>query len=188
MAKKANAKETVEDEVQMSPEEQAAKLAALQGLDEGDEELAAAAVEVDPFESIPHVYPGKPGCEKGKTFKGTFVRTKRIFSDKFNNPKIDPVTGDSYRDLHIFHNTKKDIDFGIWSVGKLGAIMRGVQPGAYLEVTYLGQEGQPLKKNQDPPHEFAIKGCNADGSKLRFDWDAPKTAPAATAASPQARQ
>lgn len=135
-----------------------------------DDALSQGAEEVDPFEAIPTVVPGKPGFDKvGAVLAGFFVRTKRVVSDKFTAGKVDPKTGETYRLLHILRDAK-GVVFGIWSVGQLGAAMRGLDEGDYIEVIYNGL-GEPLRKGQDAPHTFRFKGKNKDGGKLVFDWD-----------------
>lgn len=135
-----------------------------------DEQLSAGAEEADPFESIPTVVPGKPGFDQvGAVLAGTYVRTKRVVSDKFTAGKIDPKTGETYRLLHILRDAK-GVTFGIWSVGQLGAAMRCLEEGDYVEVIYNGL-GEPLRKGQDAPHTFRFRGKNKNGGKLVFDWD-----------------
>ena len=136
-----------------------------------DEILAAGAEEVDPFESIPTVVPGKPGFDKvGQVLAGIFVRTKRVVSDKFTAGRIDPKTGETYRLLHILRDAK-GVVFGIWSVGQLGAAMKCLSEGDYIEVIFDGQAEKALRPGQTPPFMFKYRARRADGSKLSFDWD-----------------
>lgn len=136
-----------------------------------DKKLSAEAVEIDPFESIPTVVPGKPGFETGRTIAGFFVRTKRVVSDTFTAGKIDPDTGETYRDLHILRDTASNQMFGIWSVGQLGAAMKGLEAGDYIEIENKGLAEKPLKKGQNPPHLFGFRARGHNGRKVFFDWD-----------------
>jgi len=166
-------------------------LAKMQGVGEVDAEEEARSNEVDPFESIPHVTPGKPGFLPGKTLAGYFVRTKRVVNENSKAAKIDPVTGERVRMLHIFRD-KKETVFGIWGVGALDATMRSIRGGDWLAITYEGLADTALKPGQNPPHKFTFKGHRADGSKLVIDWDSANPdevpPPAANAAQAQMRQ
>lgn len=161
-----------------APDEAAAPMVDFGGV---DATLTAQAKEVDPFESIPTVVPGKPGFEEGKTLAGRYVRTKRVVSDKFEAGKIDAETGEKYRDLHILRSAN-GVVYGIWSVGALGAAMKCLNLNDYIEVTYTGLGEKPLRPGQGKPHTFKFKGVAAAGGPLVFNWDdqdeLPRTAPA----------
>jgi len=135
-----------------------------------DKDLTASAKEVDPFESIPTVVPGKPGFEEGETLAGKFVRTKRIYSDKFTAGKVDETTKKTYRDLHVLMDSA-GTTYGIFSVGALGAAFKCLVPGDYIEVTNTGRAEKALRPGQTPPYTFSFKGVGANGGKLVFDWD-----------------
>jgi hypothetical protein len=190
MAKMTEAeKKKLEEQEKARNEETLAKMAGvgeataadLQGLD-----------EVDPFESIPHVTPGKPGFDKiDQTLAGKFVRTKRVVNEKSKAAKIDPKTGEKVRFLHILEDAK-GTQFGIWGVGNLDAVMRNLRRNDFIAVTYKGLAEEALKPGQNPPHQFAYRGKRADGSKLSFDWDAQENTPIPATvpgtAAPTARQ
>lgn len=164
---KEKKEQAAKSQEEMTAEEQRAALA---GFGEVDAELSAQSKEVDPFERMPTMNPGKPGFEEGQTRAGIYVRTKRVVSDAFAAGKIDPKTGEKYRLLHVLRNRAGDKVFGIWSVGQLGAAMQCLNEGDYIEITYTGV-GEPLRKGQSGPHTFKFRGTRPDGSKLVFDWD-----------------
>lgn len=158
------------DKVKPETENEIDTEAAMAGFGEVDSELTAKAKEVDPFASIPSVVPGKPGFTEGKTLAGIYVRTRKVVSDNFAAGKVDPETGEKYRLLHVLSNRAGDKMFGIWSVGQLGAAMKCLEAGDYIEITYNGV-GQPLRKGQTGPHTFKFKGVGKNGNPLVFDWD-----------------
>ena len=118
-----------------------------------DEILEASLREVDPFEEIPTFTPGKPGFEAGMHYAGKFVRTKRVYSDKFTAGKIDAETKKTYRDLHILED-KNGKKFGLWSVGQLGYMFEKTEAGQYIKVVYEGKAEEALKAGQSPAHNF----------------------------------
>lgn len=182
------AKKTKEELQSEEDERTKETLAAMAGVGEVDAELSASSNEVDAFESMPTVTPGKPGFDDGKTLAGTFVRTKRVENENSSAAKVDPVTGRKMRNLHIFAD-KRGTKFGIWGVGSLDAAMRCMKEGAYIEITNDGLAAEPLKPGQNPPRNFSYKGRNADGSRLVFDWDQDESARSTqNSAAPQARQ
>lgn len=128
-------------------------------------ELAAKLTEADPMENVPTFVPGKPGLESGATLAGTFLRTKKVYSDKLMGGKRDEA-GRKYRTLHLFRDAANQ-QFGIWGVGQLDYALTRVQPGTFLAVTYNGQTGKPIRAGQSAPHSFTFKGVN-----LAFDYDA----------------
>lgn len=129
-------------------------------------ELAAKLTEADPMESIPTFVPGKPGFEAGVTLAGYYVRTKRVYSDKFAAAKKD-VNGRKYRDLHILRDVKNR-NLGIWGVGQLDWAMTKLAPNQLIAITYDGQVGKPIRPGQSVPHKFTFKGLD-----LHFDQEAP---------------
>lgn len=132
-------------------------------------ELAAKLVEADPMENVPTFVPGKPGLEVGATLAGTFIRTKKVYSDKLMGGKKDEL-GRKYRTLHLFRDAQNR-QFGIWGVGQLDYALTRVEPGTFLAVTYNGQAGKPIRAGQSVPHSFTFKGVN-----LSFDWSAEEVA------------
>jgi len=140
-------------------------------------ELAAKLTEADPMENVPTFVPGKPGLEVGATLAGTFLRTKKVFSDKLMGGKRDEA-GRKYRTLHLFRDAANQ-QFGIWGVGQLDYALTRVQPGTFLAVTYNGQTGKPIRAGQSAPHSFTFKGVN-----LAFDYDAVAEAEAVEAIDP----
>jgi hypothetical protein len=120
-----------------------------------DPEMEKNLVEVDPFENIPSFTPGKPGFETGVTFAGTYVNTKRVYSEKFLAGKKD-VDGRKYRDLHILRDSKNR-NFGLWSVGQLAYMFSKLEAGNYVQVTYDGLANEAIKAGQSPSHEFTFK-------------------------------
>jgi hypothetical protein len=190
MAKKNEAE--LKKEQEANEARNAETLARMAGVGEADAQELAASNEVDPFESIPHVTPGKPGFDRiGQTLAGYFIRTKRVVNENSKAAKLDPKTGEKVRFLHILED-KRGTQFGIWGVGSLDAVMRNMRSRDFIAVTYDGVAEEALKPGQNPPHKFIYKGHRADGGKLSFDWDAqentpvPGTPPGTTA--PQARQ
>lgn len=138
-------------------------------------ELAAKLTEADPMENVPTFVPGKPGLEVGATLAGTFLRTKKVYSDKLMGGKRDEA-GRKYRTLHLFRDHAGQ-QFGVWGVGQLDYALTRVQPGTFLAVTYNGQTGKPIRAGQSAPHSFTFKGVN-----LAFDYDAGAEAEALEAA------
>lgn len=186
MAKKTEAEKQAEEAALAARNEETMKAAATIGRDDSDWEAGAAEVD-DVFKSIPSFTPGKPGFDKeGEGFTGTFVRTKRVVSDKLTGGKVDPVTHERYRNLHIFSD-KNNVQFGIWGVGGLDAAMRCVRPGSRMKIIYDGL-GEPLKAGQDAPHTFKYKGTTPDGQPLVFDWDSIENATRGAQPAPAANQ
>lgn len=126
-------------------------------------DLVAKLTEADPMENAPTFVPGKPGFEVNATLAGTYVRTKRVYSEKLMGGKKDD-SGRKYRELHMFKD-HKGRGFGIWGVGQLDYALSRVEPGTFLAVQYLGQTGKPLRAGQSAPHAFSFKGVN-----LSFDF------------------
>lgn len=117
------------------------------------------------FEEIPCVVPNKPGFEKGQTLYGTYLRTKRVISDKFQNESGERLQ-------HVFESLVpgkdgKKAKFGIWGVGNLDWALPRVARGTVMGVRYEGQVGEPLKKGQDIPHSFTY--LTAKGQNLNID-------------------
>ena len=116
---------------------------------------------VDPTAKIPCVVPNKPGFEKGTTLAGTYLRTNRIYSNKFTAGKRDENS--KYRDQHIFRDAAGNL-FGIWSVGVLGYVMKKIQAGTFMAITYKGIGTKALREGQSPSHEFEIAGVDIDAA------------------------
>lgn len=127
-------------------------------------DLIAKLTEADPLESVPTFVAGKPGFEAGATLAGTFVRTKRVYSDKLMGGKKDEA-GRKYRLLHLLRD-HKGRQFGIWGVGQLDYAFSRVAPGTFLAVVYNGQTGKPIRAGQSAPHSFTFKGVD-----LAFDYE-----------------
>lgn len=109
----------------------------------------------------PTFQPGQEGFMPETTLSGTYRGTKRVYSDKFNNPKIEEGTGLEYRDRHVFEHPKAGY-FGIWSVGTLAYVLRKIKPEdrVFMAITYKGLGEAPLKKGQSKPHVFEFRGEN----------------------------
>lgn len=131
--------------------------------------LPGKVAAFDAFESVPTFVPGK-NLEEGMTLRGRFKLTKRVYSEKFQGNKRDE-SGRKYRDLHVLTDSKGR-DYGIWSVGKLGAAMGHLVQGDYIEVTYEGRDEKPLKEGNSPAHNFSFKGVSVTGAPLVADWNA----------------
>lgn len=121
------------------------------------EAMKAQLKAVDPMNEIPCLVPNKPGFEAGKTLAGEYLRTNRIYSNKFTAGKVDAKG--KYRDQHIFKDASGNI-FGIWSVGSLGYVIPKIQAGTFVAITYLGLAKEALKEGQNVPHEFKYEGIN----------------------------
>lgn len=134
-----------------------------------DATLSGKLRELDPMEQIPSFVPGK-NLEKGQTLAGRYVGTKRVLSEKFKGGKRN-ADGKKYRDLHTLRDVKSGEKFGIWSVGALGIIFdraraeTAEQPGQYLELKYLGQDGKPIREGESPSHEFDVKSNEELGER-----------------------
>ena len=102
--------------------------------------------------NMPTFNVGQPGFEKGQTLAGTYIGTKRVYSAKFNNPKVDEQ-GRKYRDLHQFKDDAGN-PFGIWSVGKLALICSRLVKGMFVALTYNGLDEKPLKAGRAPAHDI----------------------------------
>ncbi len=111
--------------------------------------------DVNPFENIPSFVPGK-NLEPGRTLAGTYLRTKRVVSDKLTAGKRD-ANGKRYRDLHILKDARTGAKFGVWSVGQLGAVIPFLKVGQYVEMEYLGLAEKSIRPGQSPAHEFKIR-------------------------------
>jgi len=122
-------------------------------------EMKSKLKVVDPMAEIPCVVPNKPGFEKGTTLAGTYLRTNRIYSNKFTAGKVDAQG--KYRDQHIFRDANGNL-FGIWSVGILGYAMTKIQAGTFIAITYKGIAAKALRVGQSPSHEFDIAGVDLD--------------------------
>lgn len=96
--------------------------------------------------------PGK-NWAVGQTLSGSYVRTDRIYSDKFKAGKKDSE-GRTYRDLHVLEDITNHSTFGIWSVGVLTNFFDQVPVGAPVSITYTGIADEPLKPGQSAPHTF----------------------------------
>lgn len=133
---------------------------------------APKIVIADPFETPPSVVPGKPGFEEGETLCGNYLRTKRIYSNKFKGNKRDSQNR-KYRDLHIFTDIVTGEKFAIWGVGQLDKVLPMLRkpvdgkPGQYLELTYTGLATESLVEGQNPPHTFEF--ATAEGETLNAD-------------------
>jgi hypothetical protein len=152
MFKNKKRNENVEATDDVNNAEQAQSLANELGRD--DESLEQNLEETDPFENIPTFTPGKPGFEDGRTFAGTFVANKTIYSEKFTAGKKDK-DGKTFRILHILED-KNGKKFGLWSVGQLGYMFSKTEIGQYVKVRYDGKAAEALKAGQSPSHEFTF--------------------------------
>lgn len=110
--------------------------------------------EANPAQNIPSFVPGK-NFAAGMTLTGRFVRTDRVYSDKFTAGKKD-TNGKTYRDLHILEDMKSKELFGIWSVGILSNFFDQVPTEAPVKVEYLGLAEKALKPGQSAPHDFKL--------------------------------
>lgn len=124
----------------------------------------------DPMQAIPTVVPNKEGFMKGTTLAGYYLRTDRVYSEKFTAGKREAGTGRKYRDLHVFKDAK-NIIFGIWSVGTLGFALKKVQPNTFIAITYLGVADKALRQGESPAHMFKYEGVNLDLSGRAIDSD-----------------
>jgi hypothetical protein len=119
-------------------------------------QAAPAGVKTEdwnPMEDIPTVSAGGQWAQ-GTTLKGHFLETQRLVSNKFDNSKeIDPVTGKKvgYRHILKLADGKK---LGIWTSGELKMTFEKVNPGEYIEITYVGKGKN--SQNQDQ-HFFKYK-------------------------------
>lgn len=140
-------------------DEKAAKAAAevdANAFGEIPEELASDLKEVNVLGSMPTFVPAQEGYTEGMLKAGVYKGTKRVYSDKFSNPKKD-LDGRKYRDLHVFEHPKAGM-FGIWSVGILGFVMSRIPKGSFISIKYTGLASEALKKGNNPPHTFEFKG------------------------------
>lgn len=104
------------------------------------------------YEQVHTFMPGQDWKE-GVTLAGRLIRTRRVFSDKYNNPKYDEQ-GRPYRDLHEFTDLSGK-RFNIWgSVGMLDVRLAEVPLGASVAITYLGRHA--VEGVQGTPHTFKI--------------------------------
>jgi hypothetical protein len=111
----------------------------------------------------------------GQVLKGTYIKTKRCFSEKFSGGDREMTrlvagveTTEYYSDLHILADARDpEQQFGIWSNGPLGAVLERLESGTVLAVRYKGVAEKPLVKGQNPPHEFEY--ANAEGKPLAPD-------------------
>lgn len=126
------------------------------------EDLSGKLTEVETQQTFPTFCAGQEGFMEGDVKAGKYLGTERIYSEKFNNPKID-AQGRKYRDLHHFEHPKAG-RFGIWNSGVLGNVMRGVEKGKFIAIEYTGVADTPFKKGQAAPHTFAFRG---DGIQLK---------------------
>ena len=139
----------------------------------------AAAKAVEPLKKYPVAnvgfgvsedFPDSLSFVQGEILHGKYMLTKRVYSESFNNPKIEKITGRGYRDQHVFQDAE-DQTFGIWNVGVLGNILTRVKRGTVLAIRYDGLAAEPLKKGQNPPHTFTF--LTEDGKNLIVDAYAP---------------
>jgi hypothetical protein len=123
------------------------------------EEMEELLKEVVKQEDGPTFQPGKPGFEVGKTLAGFYLGTRRIYSSKFRNPKIEKGTGLKYKDRHFFKHPKAG-PFGIWAVGTTAPIFSRIptKEPKFIAMTYLGLAEKPFKEGQSRPHMFTFKG------------------------------
>jgi hypothetical protein len=146
------------------------------------EEMSGRMQEAEISGDGPTFQPGQEGFMPGATLSGLYKGTKRIYSDKFNNPKIEEGTGREYRDRHVFEHPKAGY-FGIWSVGTLAFVLRKVDKNKFIAITYKGLGPEPLKKGQSKPHVFEFRGENLkiDTNEFEDIYDAQAAAKAAGA-------
>lgn len=125
---------------------------ALLGLGAPTADAPAGLAVRSTLDEIPCFVPGQAGFEVGDIKAGTYVRTKKVVSNKFNNPKYDKK-GKPYRLQHQLKmsNGKR---FGIWGVSTLDHTLPSLKVGQYIAVKYLGVADKPLKEKQSPPHTF----------------------------------
>lgn len=199
MAQKTEAEKKAEEEANRIRNEETVRLAAEIGRDDGG--LMAGLNEADPFEKMVTFMPGKPGFDKPgvSSFLGKFVRNKRVVNEKSPWARIDTdqdsaTYGKRIVNLMVLEDGRGN-KFGIWGVGAIRAAAQCLRTGDVIRITYRGVADEALKPNQNPPHLFKFEGKRADGTPLKFDWDAvgdddvevPHTS-TATAAAPSARQ
>jgi hypothetical protein len=102
-------------------------------------------------EDVHTFMPGKDWTT-GVTLTGRFLRTRRVFSDKYSNPKYD-TQGRPYRDIHEFEDSTNGKRFNIWgSIGMLDQRVYDIPNGAVVAITYTGQ--QKVEGVQGIPHTF----------------------------------
>lgn len=109
-------------------------------------------VEASANENMPTFVPGK-NWKQGEVLGGTYVRTDRVYSEKFTAGKKDPVTKKKYRDLHVLEAKDTKL-FGIWSVGVLGNFFTQVPANAPVRIEYAGIGDKPFKEGDNAPHTF----------------------------------
>ena len=146
--KQTNASEEI-DEVEGTP-------GAVAGSDVGATPHGVEFDAADPGSNMPSFVPGK-NWEEGQTLAGRFIRTDRVYSNKFKAGKTDPVSKKKYRDLHVLEDMSNNILFGIWSVGMLGNYFDQVPSEAPVSITYTGLGDKPLQEGQSCPHTFEYK-------------------------------
>jgi len=105
------------------------------------------------FEQV-HAYMAGQDWKEGETLAGRLIRTRRVFSDKYNNPKYDEF-GRPYRDIHEFTSMTDGSRFNIWgSLGMLDVRLAEVPLGAGVAITYQGRKA--VEGVQGTPHTFKI--------------------------------
>lgn len=125
---------------------------AVAGKDVGVAPKGVTFASVNPGDNIPNFVPGK-NWTTGQTLSGRFVRTDRVYSDKFTAGKKD-ASGKIYRDLHILEDLTNGSLFGIWSVGVLSNFFDQVPEEAPVAITYRGLGEKAFKPGQSAPHTF----------------------------------
>ena len=132
--------------------EATANTAAIAGKDVGVIPAGVAFVSANPTDDMATFVPGK-NWSVGQNLSGRYVRTERVYSDKFTAGKKD-VNGKIYRDLHVLEDMTNGALFGIWSVGILGNFFEQCPVESPVSITYLGLADKPLKPGQAVPHNF----------------------------------
>lgn len=98
--------------------------------------------------------PDKPGFEVGTTHTGVFVLSKKVVSQKLTTGKKDE-NGNRYRMLHVLKDAAGN-NYGIWGTGVLDALLKSVNAGKVISVTYTGRAAKALQPGQQPPMEFNV--------------------------------
>lgn len=106
----------------------------------------------NPGENMTTFVPGK-NWKLGQILTGKYVRTERVYSNKFTAGKKD-AEGKTYRDLHILEDLTNKSLFGIWSVGILGNFFEQTPDEAPVSITYKGLADKPIQAGQSVPHAF----------------------------------
>lgn len=135
--------------------------------------------EIDPLKGLDAAYnAGQEGFLEGTTKLGQYLGTKLCVSTAEKKPtwrEHPELEGKVCRRLHHFRVVTPSGEvlpktFGIWSAGVLDAMLKRIDRGAVLAITYEGKADKAFKKGQTPPHLFKLRG---KGIELRMtDLDA----------------